>query len=280
MIIGYKKNVWDVLRAAIAMNREPEATFVYGVNEKDLDSKLSAYHGEIIEKVSVMVPQVPVSLKLMLRERLPRVGSRCQPSLHTYISYSLRNRQCVPNELVGMLARYYPDIGQALGHKDELSKKHFTQQMEVMREIERLRALTRPRPAGSLMYVEISPEHYVIDLYLEWMGKRITDRASVVKSHRDYYLVNAHFLGYDSQYKEISKDEAVRLLGDVPDTDISVWESFYDSQAIESRRNRAYASTKLPAKCASLSPEIKIERNKIEHGIPRHGLEDFFSLQS
>jgi hypothetical protein len=59
-----------------------------------------------------------------------------------------------------------------------------------------------------------------------------------------------------------------------------VWEAFYDSQAIESRRNREYASTKIPAKCAKLSPEIKLERKKIEYGIPRCGLDDFFSLQT
>jgi hypothetical protein len=280
MIIGYKKNLWDVLRAAIAMNREPEATFVCGKNDRDLDSKLAGYHGEIIEKVHVIVPQVPVSLKLKLRERLPRSGGRCQPSMHSYITYSLRHRKCVPNELVRMLADYYPDIGQALGHKDELSKKYFHMQMEVMGEIERLRAHTRPRPAGGLMYVEIAPEHYVIDLYMEWMGKRISDRSSIVKSHRDYYLVNAHYLGYDGQYKEISSEEALRILGEVPEADISVWEAFYDSQAIESRRNREYASTKIPAKCAKLSPEIKLERKKIEYGIPRCGLDDFFSLQT
>jgi hypothetical protein len=130
------------------------------------------------------------------------------------------------------------------------------------------------------MYVEIAPEHYVIDLYLEWLGKRVTDRASVVRSHRDYYLVNAHYLGYDGQYKEISQEEALRILGNVPDTDITVWEAFYDSQAIENRRNREYASSKIPAKCARLSPEIRIERNKIEHGIPRNSLDDFFSLQT
>ncbi|CAJ38093.1 DUF4130 domain-containing protein [Methanocella arvoryzae] len=280
MIIGYKKNVWDVLRAAIAMNREPGATFVCGKDQRDLDQKLAQYHGEIIEKVEVMVPQVPVSVKLKLRERLPCTGSRCQPSLHTYITYSLKHRKCVPNELVRMLAGYYPDIGQALGHKDELSKKYYSLEMDVMREIERLRAMTRPRPAGNLMYVEIAPEHYVIDLYLEWLGKRVTDRASVVKCHRDYYLVNAHFLGYDGQYKEISPEEASRILGNVPDADISVWEAFYDSQAIESRRNREYASAKIPAKCASLSHEIKIERKKIERGIPRNSLDDFFSLQT
>lgn len=280
MIIGYKKNVWDVLRAAIAMNREPDATFVCARNDRELDAKLAQYHGDIIEKVAVMVPQVPVSLKLKLRERLPRVGSRCQPSLHTYITYSLRHRYCVPDELVRMLAGYYPDIGQALTHKDELSKKHFHLQMDVFREVERLRAHTRPRPAGNLMYVEIAPEHYVIDIYLEWMGKRITDRASIVRSHRDYYLVNAHYLGYNGQYKEISEEEAVQLIGDIPDQDVAVWEAFYDSQAIESRRNKDYAKTKIPKKCSSLSPEIKIERKKIEHGIPRCGLDDFFNLKT
>lgn len=276
MIIGYRKNVWDVLRAAIALNREPEATFVCGRDERDLDSKLAAYHGEVIEKVWVMVPQLPVSLKLKLREKLPKVGSRCQPSLHTYITYSLRHRQCTPGELVRLLAGYYPDIGQALAHKDELSKKHFKLQMEVFREIERLRAHTRPRPAGSLMYVEIAPEHYVIDLYLEWMGKRITDRASIVKSHRDYYLVNAHFLGYDGQYKEISPEEARRILGgEVPETDVTVWEAFYDSQAIENRRNKEYAKKMLPEKYSYLSPEIRLERKKVEHGIQKSTLEDF-----
>ncbi|HMK48264.1 MAG TPA: DUF4130 domain-containing protein [Methanocella sp.] len=277
MIIGYKKNVWDVLRAAIIMSREPGATFVCGKSEKDLEARLLRYQGDVIEKVSSIVPNVPGSIKLKLRERLPRAGSRCQPSLHTFITYSLRHRECVPNELIGLLAMYHPDIGQVLACKDGRSKKYFRLQMDVSREVERLRAHTRPRPARGVMYVEIAPEHLVTDIYLEWIGKRINDRVSIVKSHRDFYIVNAHFLGYDAQYKEISPEEASKLVGDIPNTDseLQVWESFYDSQAIESRRNKAHAKKMLPEKYTYLSPEIRIERKKIERGIPRSTLDDF-----
>ncbi len=51
---------------------------------------------------------------------------------------------------------------------------------------------------------------------------------------------------------------------------------YYDSQLIESRRNKALAKKMLPAKYSYMSPEVRLERLKIEHGIPRHNLDDFF----
>jgi hypothetical protein len=227
--------------------------------------------------VAELVPHVPSAVKLKLREKPPRVGSRCLPSLHTYIAFSLRHRRCVPDELVRLLASHYPDIGQVLARKDDLSLKYFHQHMEVMRESERLKAHTRPRPAGDVMYVEIRPEHEVADLYLEWLARRVSDRASVVKVRDSYYLVNANYLGHNRWMKEISTDEAHRLISDLQSDDNDVWEMYYDSQLIENRRNKALAKKMLPAKYSYISPDVQIERYKIEHGIPKHSLDDFFS---
>ena len=276
MIVGCRSDVEDVLRAAIALKRDPSITLVWGKDDGEIDAKLRQYRGDLKLKASDLVPHVPAATKLKLRERPPRVCSRSLPSLHGYVAFSLRHRRCVPGELVRLFARYYPDIGQVLARKDELSLKYFHLHMEVLRENERLKAHTRPQPAGGLMYVEIRPEHDVVDLYLEWMARRVSDRASIVKAHGTYYLVNAHYLGYKGCTKEISPEEVRRLIGDLPDEDHSRWEMYYDSQLIESRRNKALAKKMLPAKYAYISPDVQLERYKIEHGIPKHDLDDFF----
>ena len=275
LVIGYRRDVEDVLRAAIALKREPTATLVCGRDEDEVRAKLRLYCGDIRVMASELVPHVPASLKLRLREKPPRVGSRCLPSLYTYIAFSLRHKRCVPDELVKLLARHYPDIGQVLARKDDLSLKYFRQHMDVLRENERLKAHSRPRPARDVMYVEICPEHDVVDLYLEWLGRRVTDRASLVKASGRFYLVNANYLGHNRWMKEVSADEAKRLAGDLPEEDNAAWAMYYDSQMIESRRNKALAKKMLPAKYSYISPDVRLERYKIEHGIPKHSLDDF-----
>jgi hypothetical protein len=202
MIVGFRDDVDDVLRAAIALKREPAITLVCGHDEEEVKSKLRQYPGDAIAMASEIVPHVPSSVKLKLRERPPRINIMCQPSLHAYIDFSLRHKDCKPVELVRLLSAYYPDIGQVMARKDELSLKYFHLHMEVLRENEKLRAHTRPRPAGNLMYVEISPEHKVVDLYIEWLIRRVSDRASIVKVRGDYYLANAHCLGYNVLVKK------------------------------------------------------------------------------
>jgi hypothetical protein len=178
--------------------------------------------------------------------------------------------------MVRLLASHYPDIGQVLARKDDLSLKYFHLHMDVLREGERLKAHTRPRPAGNVMYVEICPEHEVVDLYLEWLAKRVNDRASVVKARDSYYLANANYLGHNEWLKEISEEEAHRLTVDLEAEDNSRWELYYDSQLIENRRNKSLAKKMLPAKYSYISQDVQLERHKIEHGIPKHSLEDFF----
>ena len=276
MIVGFRDDVEDVLRAAIALKRDPAITLVCGRTNEEVKAKLRQYRGDARVMVSAIVPHIPSSLKIRLRERPPRVGSRCLPSLYTYIDYSLLNKNSVPVELVRLLSSHYPDIGQVLTRKDDLSLKYFHMHTEVLKEIERLKAYSRPRPAGNLMYVEVSPEHRVVERYLEWLARRVEDRASIVKAHGNYYLVNAHYLGYRGWMKEISAEEAHRRMGDLKKEDTAIWEMYYDSQLIESRRNKEFAKKMLPAKCAYISPDMKLERYKIEHGIPRRSLDDFF----
>ncbi len=277
MIIGYKKDLDGVLRAAIALKRNPEATMVCGANARELKQKLAMYHGEIVLNVDEIVKDVPFRAKADLWVRFPS----CNPmqrglSLGSYLTFALRNSQCKPDELVRLVARYYPNFMAILAHKDDTAKKYFSLQREVAGELERLKAYCRFRPSGDMLYVEVNPKHDIKDLFMEWAMRRNGDRIIVVKCHAEYYILNARALGHRAETASVTKEEAERLLGDIPDTDSEIWDTFYDSQNVENRRNKRYAKGRLPEKYSYISPEIRKERKKIEHGIQPDKLDDFF----
>lgn len=278
MIIGYLKETESVVKAAIALKKEPGSTMVCGKNKRDLELKLSGYHGEVVQYAGDIVKNIPMNTRTVLWQKPPKFGrARCSISAGLMIMYSLRHRSCKPDELVKLISSYYPDIYAILSHKDETSVTYHHMAMTVMAEYERMRAHSRFSVRGDLYYAEISPEHLVSDLYLEWSCRRLCDRPGIVKCHRDYYLVNANYLGYDRQIKEISEDEVNRLLAGKEKAENDIWEIFYDSQFIEGRRNKEHAKQMLPAKYTYLNDEIRKERQKIERGIPRNTLNDFFS---
>jgi hypothetical protein len=277
MIIGYKKDLDGVLRAAVALKKNPDATLVCGTNKQDIRQKMAMYHGEVWQDVDEIVKDVPFHIKAELWMKVPN----CNPmqralSLGSYLTYSLRNAKCVPDELVRLLARYYPKLGVILAHKDATAKKYFHYHRETMGELERIKAYCRFRPSGDMLYVEVNPKNDIKDLFFEWAMRRNGDRVMVVKCHAEYYLLNARALGYRAEIATISKEEAERLLGDMPAIDGELWDTFYDSQNIENRRNKRYAKGRLPEKYSYISPEIRKERKKIEHGIPKNRLDDFY----
>jgi hypothetical protein len=280
VIIGYRKDLDGVLRAAVALKKNPGATMVCGSNSRELRQKLAMYHGEIVLNVNDVVKNVPFHLRSELWAKVPGCGPMQRSlSLGLYITYSLRNANCVPDELVRLLARYYPDMAVVLAHKDGTSKKYYHYLRETMGELERLKAHVRFRPAGDMLYVEIKPKHDVSDLFMEWAMKRNSDRPVVVKCHAEYYILNARALGFRAGIANVTKEEAERLLGNIPETDSEIWDTFYDSQNIENRRNKRYAKSRLPAKYSYISPEIRKERKKVEHGIPANALDDFIQRQ-
>lgn len=277
MIIGYKKDLDGVLKAAIALRRYPEATMVCGDDDRDLGQKLAGYHGEVVLGVDEIVRQVPFRLKAGLREKFPS----CSPlqrglSPGSFIFYALRSRQCVPDELVRLVARHYPDVMAILSQKDAMAKKYYRLHREAAGELAMLKAYCRFRPSGDALYVEVSPKNRVEDLFLEWAMRRNGDRIVVVRCHADYYVLNARALGYRAAIAAVTREAAERLLGDMPGTDDGIWDTFYDSQNVESRRNKRYAKSRLPEKYSHISPEIRKERKKIEHGIQPEKLDDFF----
>lgn len=277
MIIGYKKDLDGILRAAVALKKNPDATMVCGANARELKKKLAMYHGEIILNVDDVVKDVPFHAKAELWVRFPS----CSPmqrglSMGSYLTFALRNNKCIPDELVRLVARYYPNFMAILAHKDETAKKYFRYQREAAGELERLKAYCRFRPSGDMLYVEVDPKHDIKDLFMEWAIRRNGDRIIVVKCHGEFYILNARALGYRAGIAGVTKEEAERLLGDIPGTDSELWDTFYDSQNVESRRNKRYAKARLPEKYSYISPEIRKERKKIEHGIPKNRLDDFF----
>jgi len=276
VIIGYRKDLDGILRAAVALKKDSGATMVCGANARELKDKLAMYHGDIVVSVDDVVKNVPFRIKAELWVKIPG----CSPmqrslSLGSYVTYALRNCRCVPDELVRLLALYYPDMRAVLAHKDPLSKKYYHYHRETMGELERLKAHVRFRLAGDMLYAEITPKHDVADLFMEWAMRRNRDRAVIVKCHSEYYVLNARSQGYRREVASISKEEAERLLGNAPDTGSAIWDTFYDSQYIENRRNKGYAKTRLPAKYSYISPEIRRERKKVEHGIQKSKLDDF-----
>ncbi len=276
MIIGYKKGLDGVLRAAVALKKNPGATMVCGANSRDLKDKLAMYHGEVVVNVDDVVKNVPFHIKAELWVKVPS----CNPmqrslSLGLYVTYALRNAKCAPDELVRLLALYYPDMRAVLAHKEAVSKKYYHYHRETMGELERIKAHVRFKLIGEALYAELNPKNDIRDLLLEWAMRRNPDRPVIIKCHSEYYLLNARGRGYDRDIANISKGEAGRLLGDMTDAGSDIWDTFYDSQYIENRRNKGYAKTRLPAKYSYISPEIRRERKKVEHGIQKDTLDDF-----
>jgi len=276
MIIGYKRDVDGVLRAAIALKQNPGATMVCGADARELKQKLAMYHGEIVLNVSEIVKDVPFHIKAELWVKFPDCG-RMGPSvsLGSYLTYSLLNCKCAPDELVRMLARYYPKLTAVLAHKDATAKKYFSYFRETMCELQRIKAHVRFRPSGDMLYVEISPDNDIKDVFMEWAARRNSDRRVIVKCRKEYYLLNARSIGYNKDTVGISEEEAKRMLGSIPEADSEIWDTFYDSQSIDSRRNKKYAKSRLPAKYSHISPEIRKERKKVEHGIQKDKLDLF-----
>ena len=279
MIIGYKKDLDGVLRAAVALKKNPESTMVCGANARELKEKLAMYHGEIVLNVDEVVKDVPFHIKAELWIRMPSCGPMQRGlSLGSYITYALRNNQCIPDELVRLVSRHYPNNFMAiLAHKDSTAKKYYRLQRETAGELERIKSYCRFRLSGDMLYVDVCPKHDIKDLFMEWAMRRNGDRIIVVKCHGEYYILNARALGYKAEIANVTKEEAERLLGDIPETDSEIWDTFYDSQNVESRRNKRYAKARLPKKFSYISPEIRKERKKIEHGIPSNTLDDFRS---
>jgi hypothetical protein len=276
LIIGYKKDLDGVLRAAVALKKNPDATMVWGSNAQELKRKLAMYHGEIVLNVDEVVKDVPFHIKAGLWVKFPACGQMQRSlSLGSYLTYSLRNCKCVPDELVRLLARHYPELTAVLAHEDATSKKYYHYHRETMGELERLKAHVRFRPSGDMLYAEICPMHDVKDLFMEWAMRRNQDRPVIIKCHAEYYLLNARSQGYNKDIASVSREEAVRLLGDMSDPGNEIWDTFYDSQYIENRRNKGYAKSRLPAKYSYISPEIRKERKKVEHGIQKDRLDDF-----
>jgi Domain of unknown function (DUF4130 len=276
VIIGYEKDLDGVLRAAVALKKNPGATMVCGSNAREVRQKLAMYHGEIVLNVDDVVMDVPFHVKAELWVKVPNCSPMLRSlSLGSYLTYALRNARCVPDELVRILARYYPDMRAVLAHKDAVSKKYYRYHRETMGELERLKAHVRFRPMGEMMYAEITPKHDIADIFMEWAMRRNSDRPVVIKCHADHYLLNARSSGFNRDIVNITKEEVERRFGDVPDADSEIWDTFYDSQNIENRRNKRYAKSRLPAKYSYISPEIRKERKKIEHGIPSNTLDDF-----
>ncbi len=276
MIIGYKKDLDGVLRAAVALKKNPDSTMVCGSNAQELKRKLAMYHGEIVLNADEVVKDVPFHVKAELWEKFPACGPMQRSlSLGSYLTYSLRNCKCVPDELVRLLARHYPELTAVLAHKDATAKKYYHYHRETMGELERLKAHVRFRPSGDMFYAEICPQHDIKDLFMEWAARRNPDKLMIINCYSEYYLLNARALGYRSETANISKEESERLLGDIPEIDSEIWDTFYDSQNIENRRNKKYAKGRLPAKYSYISPEIRRERKKVEHGIQKDKLDDF-----
>jgi hypothetical protein len=276
VIIGYRKDLDGVLRAAVALKKNPDATMVWGSDAQELKRKLAMYHGEVVVNVEEVVKDVPFHVRAGLWVKFPACGPMQRSlSLGSYLTYSLRNCKCVPDELVRLLARNYPELTAVLAHKDAIAKKYYHYHRETMGELERLKAHVRFQPAGDMLYAEISPVHDVADLFMEWAMRRNGDRPVVIKCHAEYYLLNARGSGYNRDIVSISGDEMERRFGSIPDAGSEIWDTFYDSQNIGNRRNKRYAKSRLPAKYSYISPEIRKERKKIERGLQANTLDDF-----
>lgn len=142
---------------------------------------------------------------------------------------------------------------------------------EVTSEAHRAQSFLRFNVIGDAIITKTSFEHEIADLVLDHFAKRFPKKTVVIIESD-----NAH-VAEGGDRKICESGPYLKMLEKSPaekrDSEGDIWSSFYDSQFIESRRNKKLAQKCIPKKLWK-KYDIK-EGVKIQYGISKIKLSDF-----
>ncbi|WP_440953441.1 DUF4130 domain-containing protein [Methanococcoides sp. FTZ1] len=276
MIIAFKPTVDGVLLACSCLKECPEAELTFAKSLGELDRKLGfSFYGEEVKRLGFTpCGGIEGLSKEIFGKRRSRMA-RFDPAPIRYLDLLLRHRDCDPVELVHLVISCNGDTDQLYSGKSKLAKKYYNYMRDVSRAYERLCMFARPEFKGGILTVEIDSPHDIGELFCRWLSRKNPDVPVAVLVRTIAWVGNGDLLGLDRFAKLTAAFvESLRTQSGTDDVD-ELWDIYYDSQMIDSRRNIGLAKKMQPKSSASMSRMAKRDRYKVERGIASCRLDSF-----
>jgi hypothetical protein len=271
-----------VLLASLKLRQFPDAHLMFAEDMEELQRKID-FAGvendiEIVGFESTMPTKKLLEIVFGKHRNIHSKFSRKQEAdpMH-FIDLVLRHRDSNPSDLVKFL-NLSEDVNSLFLGKTKLQKRFYSYMREVKLCYHRLCMFSRPTLVNGILTVNIKSKHKVEDMFCRWLAGKNPDMPVAV-IHRDkVWLGNGHFVGLDRFIVINSSlmDNIAQHSG--YDEVEELWDIYYDSQMIESRRNKKQAKKLQPKTASSLSNMSMKDRYKVEKGISSCKLGDFFKM--
>ena len=276
MIIAFKTSVDGVLLACSALKEHPECELIFAKSRKEMDRKLR-FPGTGEDVMFLGFGRMYNTSELVKRtfKTNPTKLSPRDPGVARYIELALRHRNMKPAELVHMLAECKGDANHLYCAKTRLARRCYTQMQEVNRTIHSMCMFVRPEPVNGILTARIDPKHDVSDIFCRWLSKKNPDLPVAVICKGKAWVGNGELAGLD-RFMVVNPNILGKLDSKADDAELEeLWDVYYDSQMIESRRNKSLAKKVQPKYTGQLSKMAKKDRYKVERGIANCTLESF-----
>jgi len=287
MIIAFKTSIEGVLAACDALQKNPDAELVFAKNEPELEQKL-IFSG-VKDKITVNgfsqngCTINPAQEFEKILGKWPKRMSRMDPGPVKYIDMILRHKNADPAQLVRLLVSCNGSMELLFSKKTRLSRKYYGYMREVTGAYQRMCMLTRPDFVNNILTVEIKSRHDVDDIFCRWLAKKNPDIPVAVIHGSTAWIGNGELIGLKRFVKttaEYIKERSVSKQDNenmemIEEEIEELWDIYYNSQMIETRRNRTLAKKLQPKGASTLSKMAKMDRYKVEHGIAHCTLDDF-----
>ena len=277
MIIAFKKDVDGVLLACSALQKYPDADFVFAKDEGELKKKLEFLGTE--EEVLALGFKPSGSTAGLIKEILgkrPAKMSPRDPKPVQYVDLVLRHRDADPGELVRLIVSCQGSVEMLYSGKSILARRYYQYMRDVTRAWQRICMFSRPDFSNGILTVEIDSPHDVADIFCRWLAKKNHDVPVTVIQGTVAWLGNGELVGVEHFTKTAASFvSSLRVSVQQDDEVEELWDVFYNSQMIESRRNRGHAKKMQPKSSALLSKMAKKDRYRVERGIASYTLDRF-----
>ncbi|UGV40060.1 DUF4130 domain-containing protein [Methanococcoides orientis] len=276
MIIAFSPTVDGVLLACSCFRDNPGAELVFAKDVPELDRKLSfSGSNEQVQRLGFTpCARIESLSKEIFGKRKARMA-RFDPNPKRYVDLLLRHKDCDPVELVQLIISCNGDTDQLYSGKGRLAKRYYNYMRDVSRAYERLCMFSRPEFKGGILSVVIDSPHDIGELFCGWLARKNPDVPVAVMVNSVAWVGNGDLIGLDRFAKITSAFiESLQSTSESDNID-DLWDVYYDSQMIESRRNIGLAKKVQPKFSASMSKMAKRDRYKVERGISSCRLDSF-----
>lgn len=281
MIITFKTDVDGILLACSVLKEHPDAELLFAKDKHELERKLnfSRTDNEVVRLGFNPTRGTGKLIQEVLGKR-PAKMSPLDTNPVQYIDLVLRHNKTNPDELVRLIVSCNGNVEQLYTGKSKIARRYYNYMRDVTRAWQRMCMFARPDFIGGILTVDIDSPHDVADIFCRWLTKKNPDVPVVVTFGTAAWVGNGELMGLDHFTKTTAA--FVKSLHILPSSNNNggdeieqLWDVFYNSQMIESRRNRKLASKMQPKSSAVMSKMAKADRYKVERGISNCTLEMF-----